>query len=100
MDTIVSEEHAAPFFKAEVSRMKMLSGCYMKASHTHGGWGGEDGDQSKPIGRVYKELWKNCFFIFSGIHKNWSLSKKCGSFTAIECVYFPSTAKFLSSNVH
>jgi hypothetical protein len=40
VDASVSEQHAALFFKAEVSRMKVLLGSCMKASHTNWGEGG------------------------------------------------------------
>jgi len=69
VDTNVSEEHAAPFFKAELSRINMLLECYMKQV-TLLGKGREDGAQSRSVGRVCKVLQKNGPFVLSGIHTN------------------------------
>jgi hypothetical protein len=60
---------AVPLFKAELSRMIKLSGCYVKQI-TLLGQGREDWAQSRPIGRVHKVLQKNGPVIFSGICTN------------------------------
>jgi len=69
VDTKVSEEHATPFFKAELSRINMLLGCYMKQV-TLLGKEREDEAQSRSVGRLCKVLQKNGPFILSGIHTN------------------------------
>jgi hypothetical protein len=87
VDTSVSEEHAAPFFKAELSRMNMLSECYMKQV-TILGQGREDWVQSRPIRRYYRKMALSFSVVYVQTDHYF---EKTGS--------FPSTAEFLQSSV-
>jgi hypothetical protein len=81
VDTNFSEEHATPFFKAELGRMNMLSECYMKGQRR------EARAQPRPIGRVYKELYKMALSFLVVYLQTDHYFEKTGN--------FPSTAKFL-----